>query len=111
MADEAAPRLMPVAADRDKDDRRRCAAHCGFAVLGIMSTLLVYGILQVGWVGLLVVFPPSLLPAPQSATISSPLPLAIQLALWACGFWCSASSLEAPTPKQREEAQATGGPT
>ncbi|ONL99633.1 hypothetical protein ZEAMMB73_Zm00001d029807 [Zea mays] len=47
MADEAAPRLMPVAADRDKDDRRRCAAHCGFAVLGIMSTLLVYGILQI----------------------------------------------------------------
>ena len=77
MADEAAPRLLPVAADRDKDDRRRCAAHCGFAVLGIMSTLLVYGILQVGWVGLLVVFPPSLLPAPQSATISSPVPTRI----------------------------------
>jgi hypothetical protein len=64
MADEAAPRLLPVAADRDKDDRRRWAARCGFAVLGIMSTLLVYGVLQVGWVGLLVVFPPSLLPAP-----------------------------------------------
>ncbi|PWZ04007.1 hypothetical protein Zm00014a_031737 [Zea mays] len=46
MADEAAPRLLPVAADRDKDDRRRWAARCGFAVLGIMSTLLVYGVLQ-----------------------------------------------------------------
>ncbi|OEL15527.1 UDP-galactose/UDP-glucose transporter 5B [Dichanthelium oligosanthes] len=47
----AAPGL-PVAAgrdrdrDRDKDDRRRWAARCGFAVLGIMSTLLVYGVLQ-----------------------------------------------------------------
>jgi hypothetical protein len=46
----AAPGL-PVAAgrdrDRDKDERRRTAGRCGFAVLGIMSTLLVYGVLQV----------------------------------------------------------------
>ena len=52
MADAAAPGLLPVAADRDRDrdDRRRWAARCGFAVLGIMSSLLVYGVLQVGWV-------------------------------------------------------------
>jgi adenosine 3'-phospho 5'-phosphosulfate transporter B2 len=78
MADAAAPGLLPVAADRDrerdkdKDDRRRWAARCGFAVLGIMSTLLVYGVLQVSWVRLLLV----LLLSPL-ATISSSLPLAV----------------------------------
>nr|CAB3459998.1 unnamed protein product [Digitaria exilis] len=51
MADAAgAAPVLPVAAGRDrdkgKDDRRRWAARCGFAVLGIMSTLLVYGVLQ-----------------------------------------------------------------
>jgi len=51
MADAAAPPPgLPVAAgrdrDRDKDDRRRWAARCGVAVLGIMGTLLVYGVLQ-----------------------------------------------------------------
>lgn len=66
MADAAAPGLLPVAADRErdkgKDDRRRWAARCGFAVLGIMSTLLVYGVLQVGWVAIATIllrhFPP-----------------------------------------------------
>ena len=49
MADAAAPPPgLPVAAGRDKDDRRRWAARCGVAVLGIMGTLLVYGVLQVG---------------------------------------------------------------
>ncbi|PWZ16800.1 hypothetical protein Zm00014a_030936, partial [Zea mays] len=42
MADAAADRER----DKGKDDRRRWAARCGFAVLGIMSTLLVYGVLQ-----------------------------------------------------------------
>uniref|UniRef100_A0A804UA31 UDP-galactose/UDP-glucose transporter 5B n=1 Tax=Zea mays TaxID=4577 RepID=A0A804UA31_MAIZE len=43
MADAAADRER----DKGKDDRRRWAARCGFAVLGIMSTLLVYGVLQI----------------------------------------------------------------
>jgi len=75
MADAAAPGLLPVAADRDRDrdDRRRWAARCGFAVLGIMSTLLVYGVLQVRWVGSLVVLPPSSL---------RPLPPFLLRSLW-----------------------------
>jgi adenosine 3'-phospho 5'-phosphosulfate transporter B2 len=44
MADEAA---LPVAAGRDKDERRRWLSRCALAVVGIMSTLLVYGVLQV----------------------------------------------------------------
>lgn len=80
MADAAAPGLLPVAADRerDKDDRRRWMARCGFAVLGIMSTLLVYGVLQVGSAArsasslLAPPPPPFLLP---SYTHSSPNPL------------------------------------
>ncbi|KAL6864682.1 hypothetical protein ACP4OV_015833 [Aristida adscensionis] len=51
MADAAAAAgALPVAAGRDRDrereERRRWAGRCGFAVLGIMSTLLVYGVLQ-----------------------------------------------------------------
>ncbi|TVU18236.1 hypothetical protein EJB05_34324 [Eragrostis curvula] len=50
MADAAAVGL-PVAAavtgkDKEKDDRRRWVVRCAFAVAGIMSTLLVYGVLQ-----------------------------------------------------------------
>ncbi|KAK3140903.1 hypothetical protein QOZ80_5AG0407520 [Eleusine coracana subsp. coracana] len=48
MADAAAG--LPVAAaagkDKDKEDRRRWVVKCAFAVAGIMSTLLVYGVLQ-----------------------------------------------------------------
>ncbi|VAH13000.1 unnamed protein product [Triticum turgidum subsp. durum] len=43
MADEPA---LPVAAGRDKDERRRLIGRCALAVVGIMSTLLVYGVLQ-----------------------------------------------------------------
>ncbi|KAM3399982.1 hypothetical protein ACQJBY_005082 [Aegilops geniculata] len=43
MADEPA---LPVAAGRDKDERRRLMGRCALAVVGIMSTLLVYGVLQ-----------------------------------------------------------------
>jgi solute carrier family 35 (adenosine 3'-phospho 5'-phosphosulfate transporter), member B2 len=45
----AAAAGLPVVAGKgkDKEDRRRLAARCGFAVAGIMSTLLVYGVLQV----------------------------------------------------------------
>ncbi|KAM3406390.1 hypothetical protein ACQJBY_000467 [Aegilops geniculata] len=43
MADEPA---LPVAAGRDKDERRRLMGRCALAIVGIMSTLLVYGVLQ-----------------------------------------------------------------
>ncbi|KQK07750.1 hypothetical protein BRADI_2g37440v3 [Brachypodium distachyon] len=49
MADEAA---LPVAAaagrekEREREERRRWLARCALAVVGIMSTLLVYGVLQ-----------------------------------------------------------------
>ncbi|CAM0957909.1 unnamed protein product [Alopecurus aequalis] len=43
MADEEA---LPLVAGRDKDDRRRWLSRCALAVVGIMSTLLVYGVLQ-----------------------------------------------------------------
>ena len=74
MADAAPPPPgLPVAAgrDRDKDDRRRWAARCGVAVLGIMGTLLVYGVLQVGAAASLSplpIFPLRLLhtPAPEN---------------------------------------------
>ena len=44
MADEEA---LPLVAGRDKDERRRWLSRCALAVVGIMSTLLVYGVLQV----------------------------------------------------------------
>ncbi|GJM94391.1 hypothetical protein PR202_ga11031 [Eleusine coracana subsp. coracana] len=52
MADAAAglPVAVAVAAaagkDKDKEERRRWVVKCAFAVAGIMSTLLVYGVLQ-----------------------------------------------------------------
>jgi hypothetical protein len=75
MAAAAAAGLPVVAGkDKDKEDRRRLAARCGFAVAGIMSTLLVYGVLQVrplppcptqraGGVGSMLICRPLLLPA------------------------------------------------
>jgi hypothetical protein len=75
MAAAAAAGLLVVAGkDKDKEDRRRLAARCGFAVAGIMSTLLVYGVLQVrplppcptqraGGVGSMLICRPFLLPA------------------------------------------------
>ncbi|KAL5229914.1 hypothetical protein ABZP36_028690 [Zizania latifolia] len=46
MADAAAAAALTVPVGRDKEERRRSAARCGLAVVGIMSTLLVYGVLQ-----------------------------------------------------------------
>jgi hypothetical protein len=47
MADAAAAGPPVAAAGKDKEDRRRLVVRCAFAVAGIMSTLLVYGVLQV----------------------------------------------------------------
>ncbi|XP_062180505.1 UDP-galactose/UDP-glucose transporter 5-like isoform X1 [Phragmites australis] len=46
MADAVAVTVAVAGRDKDKEDRRRWAARCGLSVLGIMSTLLVYGVLQ-----------------------------------------------------------------
>lgn len=48
-ASAAVAGTLPVAAaatGKDKEDRRRLVGRCGFAVVGIMSTLLIYGLLQ-----------------------------------------------------------------